>query len=89
MAAVYRIVRLIQTDTIFETQREQLIVKYGHLKIIELLTCPWCLSVHVGAAVALVRAAAPRIWGIAAAGLASSAGASVITSLVERLEHED
>ena len=89
VAATYRLVRLIQVDSIFEKQREQLIIKYGDRKIAELLTCPWCLGVHVGAAVALARAIAPRIWGIAAAGLASSAGAGVITGLVDRLEHPD
>jgi hypothetical protein len=89
LAATYRIVRLIQTDTIFEKQREALIIKYGDRKAAELITCPWCAGIWVGVGVAIARAVAPRIWGIAAAGLASSAGAGVITGLVDRMEHAD
>jgi hypothetical protein len=84
--AVWRIVRFIQRDSLVEGPREELINRYGHLKIAELLTCPWCLSIWVGAAVTLARAAAPRVWGMIARGLAFSAGAGVITGLVDRLD---
>lgn len=84
--AVFRIVRFLQRDSLIEQQREQLINRYGHLKATELLTCPWCLSIWVAAGVVLARGAAPRLWGKIAAGLAFSAGAGVITGLVDRLD---
>lgn len=84
--AVWRIVRFVQRDSLIEKQREQMINRWGHLKIIELLTCPWCLSIWVGAAVVIARAAAPRLWGKIARGLAFSAGAGVITGLVDKLD---
>jgi hypothetical protein len=84
--AVWRIVRFVQRDSLVERQREELINRYGHLKIAELLTCPWCLSIWVGAAVVLARAGAPRLWGMIARGLAFSAGAGVITGLVDKLD---
>jgi hypothetical protein len=87
--ATYRIVRLIQEDTILDGPREQIMIKYGHLRIAELMTCPWCLSVWVGMGVAIARVATPRLWGIAARGLASSAGASLITGMAGRLETTD
>lgn len=84
--AVWRIVRFVQRDSLIERQREDLINRYGHLKIMELVTCPWCLSIWVGAAVVLARATAPRLWGMIARGLAFSAGAGVITGLVDKLD---
>lgn len=84
--AVWRIVRFVQRDSLVEEPREALINRYGHLKIAELLTCPWCLSIWVAAGVVLARAAAPRVWGMIARGLAFSAGAGVITDLVDQLD---
>lgn len=84
--AVYRIVRFIQRDSLIETQREWVINRYGHLKITELATCPWCLSIWVAAGVVTARHVAPRLWGMIARGLAFSAGAGVITGLVDKLD---
>lgn len=84
--AVWRIVRFIQRDSLIEEPREELINRYGHLKISELLTCPWCAGIWVAAGVVLARQVAPRLWGKIAQGLAFSAGAGVITGLVDRLE---
>lgn len=84
--AVWRIVRFVQRDSLVEELREALINRYGHLKIAELLTCPWCLSIWVAAGVVIARAAAPRVWGMIARGLAFSAGAGVITGLVDQLD---
>lgn len=84
--AVWRIVRFIQRDSLIEEPREAVINRWGHLKITELLTCPWCLSIWVAAGVVLARAAAPRVWGMIARGLAFSAGAGVITGLVDQLD---
>lgn len=84
--AVWRIVRFIQRDSLIEEPREALINRYGHLKISELLTCPWCLGIWVAAGVVGARAVAPRVWGMIARGLAFSAGAGVITGLVDQLD---
>lgn len=84
--AVWRVVRFVQRDTLIEKQREQLINRWGHLKITELLTCPWCLSPYVAAGAVLARHRAPRVWGMIARTLAFSAGAGVITGLVDQLE---
>ena len=84
--ATWRIVRFIQRDSLIEKPREELINRYGHLKISELLTCPWCLSPYVAAGVVIARATTPRLWGMIARGLAFSAGAGVITGLVDQLD---
>jgi hypothetical protein len=84
--AVWRIVRLIQRDSITADPREKLINRYGHMTWTELLSCPWCAGIWVGAGVVLARAAAPRLWGMIARGLAFSAGAGVITGLVDKLD---
>lgn len=84
--AVWRIVRFVQRDSLIEEPREAMINRWGHLKIMELVTCPWCLSIWVAAGVVLARAVAPRLWGKIARGLAFSAGAGVITGLVDQLD---
>ena len=84
--AVFRIVWFIQRDSLIEKQREQVINRYGHLKAIELLQCPWCLSPYIAAGVLLARAVAPRLWGKIARALAFSAGTGVITGLVDKLD---
>lgn len=86
--AVFRIVWFLQRDSLIDRQRETIINRYGggYLRLGELLQCPWCLSIWVGAGVVIARAAAPRVWGMIARGLAFSAGAGVITGLVDRLD---
>lgn len=86
-AAVYRLVRLAQQDTILDGVREQLIVKYGERRWVELITCAWCLSIWVAGGVVIARAVSPRLWGMIARALAFSAAAGVITGLVDQLEH--
>ena len=90
LAAVYRLVRLLQQDQITERPREWFVVKYGAerggIAWSALADCPWCLSVWVAVGVVLARTATPRLWGMAARGLAFSAGAGVISELVGRLE---
>lgn len=84
--AVYRIVRFLQQDSLIEDQREYVINRWGggYLRLGELLQCPWCLSIWVGAGVVLARTTAPRVWGMVARGLAFSAGAGVISELMAR-----
>lgn len=90
--AVYRLVRLLQQDQITEVPRNWFIRKHGAVRHgiawSALADCPWCLSVWVAAGVVLARAGAPRLWGMAARGLAFSAGAGVISELVGRLEND-
>lgn len=90
--AVYRLVRLLQQDQITEVPREAFIRRYGVVRHGvdwgALASCPWCLSVWIGAGVVLARTAAPRVWGMAARGLAFSAGTGVISGLIDRLESD-
>lgn len=48
--------------------------------LVELLRCPWCLSVWVGAGVVAARALCPRVWDPIARALA----ASEVTGLIEQ-----
>lgn len=80
--AVARIVRLIQVDEIpVGALRERVLDRHGDKLWAELLRCPWCLSVHVGAAVVLARHLFPRAWPWAARALASSAVAGHLAEL--------
>jgi hypothetical protein len=92
LAAVYRLVRLLQRDQITEQPRNWFVRHYGAerhgIAWSALADCPWCLSIWVAAGVVLARAGAPRLWGMAARGLAFSAGAGVISELVGRLESD-
>lgn len=72
--ATHRLVRLIQRDTLppLPEIRDHLHLVHGDRAWIELLHCPWCLSVHIAAAVTAARVVAPRWWGRAARVLAVS-----------------
>lgn len=55
-AATARLARLVTRDSIFDTPRlafVQRMDKAGHHKLAELAVCPWCISVWIGALVAL------------------------------------
>jgi hypothetical protein len=89
VAATYRLVRLIQVDSITEPARDSVatwLLKHDHHKINELLSCPWCLSPYVALGVTIARALSPRIWSIAARVLAFSATTGVITELLDWIE---
>lgn len=89
--ATYRLVRLLQQDTITEKPRNWIMkqpVIARHPELATLLDCPWCLSVWIGFGVAILRRTAPRLWGIAGPALASSALAGVITQAVDKLEND-
>lgn len=87
--ATWRLVRLAQEDLITADLREKWIIKHGAGFWGPLASCPHCLAVWVGLGAVALRTVAPRIWGPIAAGLASSAGASLITMAVDRLESHD
>ena len=55
-AATARLARLVTTDTIFSSPRLRYVQKMdrtGHPKLAELAVCPWCVSVWIGAALAV------------------------------------
>ena len=92
--ATYRLTRLVTTDRVTQKLRDRLNERWGTKTVPtipsgtrtvrtafgELLTCDWCVSIYVGAAVAAVRTFAPRAWRPIARALASSAVAGVIGS---------
>lgn len=53
VGAVARLTRLLQTDTILDRPRARVRTWLGDWKVAELLWCPWCLSVWLGALVAV------------------------------------
>jgi hypothetical protein len=78
--AVFRLTKLVNDDEITADLRDKLLERFHpeDTKIGYLITCPWCVSIYAGGAVALARELAPRPWGVAAQALAFSA----ITGLV-------
>jgi len=86
--AVYRATKLLQQDDLppLPEIREKLMDKYGASPWSALLDCPWCLSVWVAGGSVLLRRIAPRLWGVLARVLASSAVAGLITAGLAALE---
>lgn len=74
--AVQRLTRLVVEDTIFDGPREWVVMN-GPDKLVELVTCPHCVSIYAGAAAVSLRRVAPRLW----APLASALALSAVTSL--------
>jgi hypothetical protein len=88
-AAVYRLVRLYQNDSLTEPIRTRIddwLLKHGHHKAMELSQCPHCLAVWIAAGVVAARAVSPRVWDMIARALAFSAVTGVVTSAVDRLD---
>lgn len=50
-------------------------------KLATLVTCRWCLSIYVAAAVVAASQLAPRPWRLAARGLALSSAAVLLSGL--------
>jgi hypothetical protein len=73
--AVYRLVRLVQRDTITNRPRAWLNDRYAGGWLMELTICPWCLSVWIAAAVCTATYFIPTVWSWFAAPLALSAAA--------------
>lgn len=81
--AVARLTRLVQQDTVPPVLevRERLLARYSDRRWVDLLDCPWCLSMWIAAAVAVARWRFPRAWPWVARVLAGSA---VVGQLAER-----
>ena len=73
--ATYRITKLVLEDEIFAEPRNALLKRFNpqETKIGYLLTCPWCVSVWAGVAVAAGLKYAPKATEPVAQGLAASA----------------
>lgn len=84
--AAHRLVRLAQTDTVppLPEIRAHLETAHPDATWLELLYCPWCLSIWVAAAVGLARAVTPGVWRPVARLLAISSAVGLIT---ERQPH--
>jgi Protein of unknown function (DUF1360) len=80
--AVHRLTRLVQDDEVpFGPVRERLLDRHSDRKATELLTCPWCASMWIAAAVVLARHRCPRSWPWIARALAGSAVAGHLAQL--------
>lgn len=80
--ATHRLTKLIIDDKLTEDLRDKVFARFGNpddSKISYLITCPWCVSIYVGAGVAVIRSVAPRPWSMVARALV----ASTITGLIE------
>lgn len=83
--AVYRITRLIVSDTLFDEPRRALLERLDASespvagKMAEGLDCPWCVSVWVGGGVLAFKASAPRAWRALSFVLATSAVAGILS----------
>ena len=83
-AATARLARLVTRDTIFDTPRlryVQAMDRTGHPKLAELAVCPWCISMWIGAGVAVAADRDTPGFDVAAAALAFSLAAGVINEL--------
>ena len=83
--AVYRVTRLIVTDSILDPLREKVLKKFNPQRssIGYLLTCTWCMSLWVSLPTALFYAYHPSITLLVGCIFALSAVASLITALVD------
>jgi hypothetical protein len=80
--AVFRLVHLIQRDSILDTPREHLdlwLQERGLDRTAELLGCPWCLSVWCAIGVVGARRMFPRAWPPVAEALAFSAITGILS----------
>lgn len=81
--AVARLTHLLQVDEVYPLPeaRAAFLRRVGDSRWEMLISCPWCLSVWVGAAVIGLRAAFPRAWPWMARLLAGS----LVTGKLEEL----
>lgn len=80
--AVFRLTRLAGEDTIFDRPREWAVMN-GPDWARDLLTCPHCLSIYMGAGAVVMRTMAPRLWKPLSRVLALSALTSLKTEYFE------
>lgn len=85
--AVYRLVRLLQKDTLppLPALRGKLMDRHGAHPLSELIDCPWCLSPYVYVLLRCARRLAPKLTDFAVRALVASAFTGVASTVVERL----
>lgn len=79
--AVFRLTRLILDDSITQPIRDA-VLEANSPKMVELFTCPWCMSVWMGIGVVAARTIAPKAWNYPRRVLAFSAVAALIETRV-------
>lgn len=80
-AATARIARLITQDSIFDAPRLRYVRAMDaadRAKLAELAVCPWCISVWVGAAVALAAQRDIRGYRLVTSAMAFSLAAGLV-----------
>jgi hypothetical protein len=84
--ATYRITRLLQEDSLppLPKLRETILDQYGDHSAADLVTCPWCLSPWVAAAVLVARRKFPTGWSFLSEVLAISAAVGLLTVSLEK-----
>lgn len=84
--AVHRLTHLLQHDEVWPAleAREAFEGWAGDTRWADLATCPFCLSVWIGAGVVVARRLFPRAWPVLAKVLASSAAAGHLARLADR-----
>lgn len=83
-AATARLARLVTRDSIFDTPRLNFVRRMdslGHPKLAELAVCPWCISVWIGAAVAVAAHRETPGYELVTAALAFSLTAGLLNEL--------
>jgi hypothetical protein len=86
--ATYRLTKLLQHDDLppLPKLRHAFYVRYGARPVGQLVDCPWCLSVWIGALVVLARRVCPRVWDPVAATLAASAVTGITAETLDGLK---
>lgn len=90
--ATARLTRLALDDLVTEPLRARIVEWAGrsvhdttgmhaaHPRVLDLLNCPWCISVWIGAGVVAARRLAPDVWDPVARLLAYSAVAGEVAA---------
>lgn len=78
--AVYRLTRLVVTDEVARPLRQAVDARSDGGAGSYFITCPWCVSLWLGAGWVALRRLAPRTARTAGAALASSAVAGLLAS---------
>lgn len=80
--ATYRATRLVTYDSVplFRVPRDRVLRRWPDSAVAELVVCPWCVSVWLGAAILTARLIAPTLWSPLALVLVFSAVAGWLSS---------
>jgi len=79
--AVHRLTRLAVEDEITRPLRERITDAAPDGRLAYLVTCPWCVSMWIGAGWAVLTAAAPGVASAAGAALAWSSATGLLSAM--------